>query len=42
VSLSAPRKIRVRFRDGVLVPAEPLGYGENEELEIAIERPLRR
>jgi probable phosphoglycerate mutase len=41
-SLSAPRKIRARFRDGVLVPAEPLGYGENEELEITIERPNRR
>jgi ribonuclease HI len=41
-SLSAPRKIRARFRDGVLVPAEPLGYGENEELEITIERPARR
>jgi ribonuclease HI len=37
-SLSAPRKIRARFRDGVLVPAEPLGYGENEELEITIVR----
>ena len=36
--LSAPRKIRARFRDGVLVPAEPLGYGENEELEITIVR----
>jgi len=41
-SLSAPRKIRARFRDGVLVPDEPLGYGENEELEITIERPARR
>ena len=41
-SLSAPRKIRARFRDGVLVPAEPLGYGENEELEITIERLSRR
>jgi ribonuclease HI len=38
-SLSNPRKIRARFREGVLVPAEPLGYGENEELEITIERP---
>ncbi len=37
-SLSAPRKIRARFRDGVLVPAEPLGYGENEELELTIMR----
>jgi ribonuclease HI len=41
-SLSAPRKIRARFRDGVLVPAEPLGYGEDEELEITIERPVHR
>jgi len=41
-SLSSPRKIRARFRDGVLVPEEPLGYGENEELEITIERPARR
>jgi ribonuclease HI len=40
--LSAPRKIRARFRDGVLVPDEPLGYGENEELEISIERLPRR
>jgi ribonuclease HI len=37
-SLSAPRKIRARFRDGVLVPTEPLTYGENEELEITIEK----
>jgi ribonuclease HI len=41
-SLSAPRKIRARFREGLLVPDEPLGYGENEELEITIERPARR
>jgi ribonuclease HI len=41
-SVSAPRKIRARFRDGVLVPTESLGYGENEELEITIERPSRR
>ncbi len=41
-SLKAPRRIRARFRDGVLVPTEPLGYGENEELEITIERPIRR
>ena len=40
-TLSAPRKIRARFRDGVLVPNEPLGYAENEELEIAIERITR-
>src|ERR1700681_4103821 len=26
-SLSAPRRIRARFRDGVLVPNEALGYG---------------
>ena len=36
--LSSGRKIRARFRDGVLVPDEPLGYGEDEELEITIER----
>ena len=41
-SLSAPRRIRARFRDGVLVPNEALGYGENEELEITIERMSRR
>ncbi|HVA94562.1 MAG TPA: reverse transcriptase-like protein [Candidatus Dormibacteraeota bacterium] len=41
-SLTAPRKIRARFCDGVLVPDEPLGYGENEELEITIERSPRR
>ena len=39
---STQRKIRARFRDGVLVPNEPLGYGENEELEITIERMSRR
>ena len=36
--LSAPCKIRARFRDGVLVPNEPLEYAENEELEITIAR----
>jgi ribonuclease HI len=41
-SLSAPRKIRARFRDGVLVPQEPLGYAENEELEITIDRTSRQ
>src|ERR1017187_3683409 len=40
--LSASRKIRARFRDGVLVPNEPLGYGEDEELEITIVRTPRR
>ncbi len=35
------RKIRARFQNGVLVPSEPLGYGENEELEIAIDRITR-
>jgi len=40
-SLTA-RKIRARFRDGVLVPDEPLGYAENEELELTIERLPRR
>ena len=37
-SLSAPRKIRARYQNSVLVPAEPLGFGEDEELEITIER----
>ena len=41
-SLSTPRKIRAHFRNGFLVPAEPLGFGENEELEITIERLRRR
>jgi ribonuclease HI len=40
--LSATRKIRARFRDGVLVPNEALGYAEDEELEITIERKSRR
>ena len=40
-ALLATRKIRARFRDGVLVPSEPLDYGENEELEIAIDRITR-
>jgi ribonuclease HI len=40
--LTKSRKIRARFRDGVLVPSEPLGYGENEELEITIERTSSR
>lgn len=41
-ALSATRKIRASFRDGVLVPNEPLGYAEDEELEITIERKSRR
>jgi len=41
-ALSSPRKIRARFCDGVLVPNEPLGYAENEELEISIERVPQR
>jgi len=39
---SSPRKVRARFRDGVLVPDEPLGFAENEELEITIQRKPRR
>jgi ribonuclease HI len=41
-AISTSRKIRARFREGVLVPEEPLGYGENEELEITIDRIPRR
>jgi ribonuclease HI len=37
-SASAPRKIRAHFRDGVLVPTEPLSYSEDEELEITVRR----
>jgi ribonuclease HI len=37
-SISAPRRIRAQYRDGVLVPAEPLEFAENEELEITIVR----
>ncbi len=40
--LSAGKKIRARFRGGVLVPEEPLGYAEDEELEITLERRPRR
>jgi ribonuclease HI len=42
MSPSGPRKIRARFRDGILVPAEPLGFSDDEELEITIERLPRR
>ena len=38
----ARRKIRAHFRGGVLVPDEPLGYAENEVLEIIIERKYGR
>jgi ribonuclease HI len=40
--IQTSRKIRARFREGVLVPSEPLGYAEDEELEITIERIARR
>jgi ribonuclease HI/probable phosphoglycerate mutase len=40
--IQTSRKIRARFRDGVLVPSEPLGYAEDEELEITIERIARK
>jgi ribonuclease HI len=35
------KKILAHFRGGVLVPEEPLGYAEDEELEITIERKPR-
>jgi ribonuclease HI len=34
-----PRKIRARFRDGILVPSEPLDLHEGSEVEITI-RPI--
>jgi ribonuclease HI len=40
--IQSSRKIRARFRDGVLVPSEPLGYAEDEELEITIDRISRK
>jgi ribonuclease HI len=40
--IQTSRKIRARFRDGVLVPSEPLGYAEDEELEITIDRISRK
>ena len=40
-TIQTARTIRARFRDGVLVPSEPLGYAEDEELEITIERIAR-
>jgi probable phosphoglycerate mutase len=40
-AIQTARKIRARFSDGVLVPSEPLGYAEDEELEITIERIAR-
>jgi ribonuclease HI len=36
---SKPRKIRARFRDGVLVPIEPLDLEEGDEVEIHVDRP---
>ena len=38
----SPRKIRARYRNGVLVPAEPLGYAEDEEVEIIVEKPSHK
>jgi ribonuclease HI len=35
-SASAPRKIRARYRDGVLVPAEPLNLKEGAVVEISV------
>ena len=35
-STSAPRKIRARYRDGVLVPAEPLDLKEGAVVEISV------
>ena len=35
-STSAPRKVRARYRDGVLVPTEPLGLKEGAVVEISV------
>jgi ribonuclease HI len=35
-SISAPRKVRARYRDGVLVPAEPLNLKEGAVVEISV------
>jgi ribonuclease HI len=35
-SASAPRKIQARYRDGVLVPAEPLNLKEGAVVEISV------
>jgi ribonuclease HI len=35
-STSAPRKVRARYRDGVLVPAEPLNLKEGDVVEISV------
>jgi ribonuclease HI len=35
-SASAPRKIRARYRDGVLVPTEPLNLQEGAVVEISV------
>ncbi len=40
--IQTSRRIRARFRDGVLVPSDPLGYAEDEELEITIDRIARK
>ena len=33
---AAPRKVRARYRDGVLVPSEPLGLKEGAVVEISV------
>jgi len=35
-STSAPRKVRAHYRDGVLVPAEPLNLKEGDVVEISV------
>ncbi len=35
-STSSPRKVRALYRDGVLVPAEPLGLKEGATVEISV------
>ena len=35
-STSAPRKVRARYRDGVLVPAEPLNLKDGTVVEISV------
>jgi len=35
-SASAPRKVKAQFRDGVLVPAEPLGLKDGTVVEISV------
>jgi len=35
---AAPRKVRARYRDGVLIPTEPLDLPEDAEIEIIVRR----